>query len=175
MKLSMRIKYMLFAMWDLIKTLFGFICKVGLPVVAVIGFIYLFNYLPWWVCVLIALSIFLGIYLWVRADIQYKEDYEVSKMTLHDKYYEITDIWLTMTNEGKSCRTIYSLMTHMIDDYDTLLEYHKKLYGEDDTYNIYIDRVDKFIKCCEENEKAEKKRQECKKIDDNYVEESYLI
>lgn len=160
MKMSVRLKYMLFALWDLIRTLFGFICKVGLPVGAVIGFIYLFNYFPWWVCMLFALGVFLVIYLWTRADTQYREDHEVSKMTLNDKYHEITDIWRAMEKEGKSCRTIYSLMTHMIDDYDALLEYHKRLYGEDDTYNLYVNLVDEFIKCREDNEKAEKERQE---------------
>lgn len=184
MKMSMRLKYMCAALWDLICGIFRFLCKVGLPVAAGFGFIYLFNYLPWWVCTLVALGAFLGIYLWIRADIQYKEDYETSKSVLHDKYYEITDIWMTMSNEGKSCRTIYGLMTHMIDDYDALLEYHKKLYGEDDTYKLYVDRVDKFIKCCQENEQAEKERQEkraaaYKEIRGNgevvYVEEGGII
>lgn len=160
MKASMRIKYMLTALWDLICGIGGFIFKVGVPTVAVLFFIYMFNYLPWWVCVLIALGAFLAIYLWIRADIQYKEDHETSCSVLHDKYYEITRIWFNMMNEGKSCRTIYGLMTAMIDEYDMLLEYHKKLYGEDDTYKVYCDRVDKFIKSCEENEKNELARQE---------------
>lgn len=160
MKMTMRLKYMWTTFVDLVCAIGHFLFMVGVPVVATIGFITLMSYIPWWASALISATIVLIIYLWIRADFQYAEDYEVSKMTLHDKYYEITKIWINMTNEGKSCRTVYGLMTALIDEYDTLLEYHKKLYGEDETYNLYCDRVDKFIKCCQENEEAEKKRQE---------------
>lgn len=180
MKMSVRLKYMSFALLDLIRTLLGFICKVSLPVGAVIGFICLLIYFPWWVCTLFALGVFLVIDLWARADIKYSEDHEVSKMTLNDKYYEITDIWFTMAKEGKSCQTIYSLMAHMIDDYNALLEYHKRLYGEDNVYNLYVNRVDEFIKRREDNEKAEKERQEkraaaYKNGEVVYIEEGELI
>lgn len=181
MKFSMRLRYMGSAFVDVVRTIGKFLLRIGVPVVAVIGFIALLNYIPWWGALLVACGMFLFMYLWIRADIQYKEDHETSKTVLHDKYYEITNIWHKMMSEGKSCQTIYGLMTHMIYEYDMLLEYHKKLYGEDDTYKLYVNRVTKYIKACEEDEKNRQKRQEERAADlkamggNGEIEEGILI
>lgn len=160
MKLSMRLKYMGAEFIELLVVIGSFLLKVGIPVVAVLGLIAIMCHFPWWVSVIVIGGAALLIYLWFAANVRYKKDYETSKDVLSDKYQEITRIWFNMMNEGKSCRTVYGLMTPLIDEYDGLLEYHKKLYGEDDVYKLYVDRVDTFIECCENDEKAKQKEQE---------------
>ena len=156
MKLSMRLKYMWAALIDVICTIGGFLLKVGVPVVVAVAYIYIWGILPWWIVVPASLVIILGVYLWVRADIQYKEDYKISKDVIYDKYHNFTDRWMAMERGGQPYNVIYTKMTPLMDEFEALVEYHKKLYGEDDTYKLYCDRIDKFIKCQEKSWKNRK-------------------
>lgn len=160
MKMNIRFKYMLSALWDLICGIGGFLLHVGVPAAATFAFLTLMAYIPWWTSILIAAVVILVMYLWIHADIKYKEDFDTSRRVIYDKYEEITRIWYNMASEGKSARTIYGLLTPMIDEFDTLLEYHKKLYGEDEIYKSYCERVDTFVKAMEDNERAELQKQE---------------
>ena len=147
MKMSMRLKYMGKGFVDIVTTIGGFLIKVGVPVVITIGLIILMNCISWWASALITVTVVLAVYLWIHAETQYKEDYEVSKGLLYDKYHDFTDRWIAKVNGGQSHRAIYSQMVLLIDEYDSLLDYHKKLYGEDDIYKLYSGSIDKFIKC----------------------------
>jgi hypothetical protein len=153
MKMSMRLKYMGKSFVDMITAIGGFLIKVGMPVVITIGLIALMNFIPWWASALITATVILAVYMWIHAETQYKEDYEVSRGLLYDKYNDFTDRWIAKVNGGQSFRAIYLQMTPLIDEYDTLLACHKNLYGEDDIYKLYSDRIDRFIKCQEESEK----------------------
>ena len=99
------------------------------------------------------IPVVLTVYLWIHAETQYKEDYEVSKGLLYDKYHDFTDRWIAKVTGDQSFRAIYLQMTPVIDEYDTLLACHKNLYGEDDIYKLYSGRIDRFIQCQEESEK----------------------
>lgn len=145
MKMSIRLKYMWEGFIDVICTIGGFLLRVGLPVVAALAYLYVMSMFPWWVVILVSLVIILGIYLWKRAEIKYKEDYETSKSVLYDKYHDFTDRWFAKERGGQPYNIIYTQMTPLADEFETLVEHHKKLYGEDDTYKLYCDRIDKFI------------------------------
>lgn len=157
MKMSMCLKYIGKGFIDLVVSIGSFLIRVGVPVVITIGIITLMNYISWWASALITATVVLTVYLWIHAETQYKEDYEVSRRLLCDKYHDFADRWIAKVNGGQSYRAIYFQMTPLIDEYDALLAYHKKLYGEDDVYKLYSSRIDTFIKCQEE---SEKKREE---------------
>lgn len=160
MKMSIRLRYMGSIFVDMIAVIGKLAAKVGLLVAACIGLLALLNYTPLWFSVTAVLGTIAIIYVWIMAGKKFQEDREISEDLLSDKYYEITKIWNIMSLDGKSYRTIYGLMTGMLDDYDALLEQHKEFYGEDEIYKHYRNSIDQFIKCCEEAEKIEQQRQE---------------
>ena len=160
MKFTTRLKYMRRGLVDLLSAIGGFLLQIGVPVIAAILLITVMSFAPWWVSVLFCIIVGLGIYLWIKADIDYKVDYETSKDMLHDKYYEFTNLWLCFMNEGKLCKEIQRLMEEHYKKYKMLLDYHKLLYGEDVTYQRYNGCIDTFIKNCEMQEQMERERQE---------------
>lgn len=160
MKMSIRLRYMGSIFVDMIAVIGKLAAKVGLLVVAGISLFALLNYTPIWFSITAILSTVAIVYVWIMAGKKFQEDREISEDLLSDKYYEITRTWNAMSLDGKSYRTIYGLMTSILDDYDALLEQHKEFYGEDVTYKHYRNSIDQFIKCCEEAEKIEQRRQE---------------
>lgn len=160
MKMSIRLKYMGSIFVDMIAAIGKLTAKVGLLVVACIGLLALLNYTPLWFSITAILSTVAIIYVWIMAEKKFQKDRDISEDLLGDKYYEITRIWSAMSLDGKSYRTIYGLMTGMLDDYDALLEQHKEFYGEDEIYGHYRNSIDQFIKRCEDAEKIEQQRQE---------------
>ena len=153
MKLSIRLSYMWEAFIDVIRAIGSLLLKVGIPVIAILAYIYIMNVLPWWVIILISLVIILSVYLWIRAENQYKKDYETSKEVLYDSYHNFTDRWIAMERSGQSYNVIFTKMIPLMDEFEALVEYHKELYGEDDIYKLYYDRIDRFTKYQEEAEK----------------------
>lgn len=152
MKLSIRLKYMWAAFIDVIATLFGFICKLAIPGVAVGGIVLTFNLFPWWISALICLTVALVIYLYIQAERNYKEDYETSKNVLHDKYYDFTESWFAKERGGQTYSAIYVQMTPFLDEFEALLEHHKKLYGEEDNYcKHYTEAMEHFMQIVEEH------------------------
>jgi hypothetical protein len=160
MKMSIRLRYMGSVFVDMIAVIGKLAAKVGLLVAVFIGFLALLNYTPLWFSITAILSIVAIVYVWIMAGKKFQKDREISEDLLGEKYYEITRIWSTMSADGKSYRTIYGLMTGMLDDYDALLEQHKEFYGEDETYGLYRNGIDQFIKRCEDAEKVEQEWQE---------------
>ena len=160
MKMSIRLKYMGYIFVDMIAVIGKLAAKVGLLVAAFIGLLVLLNYTPLWFSITAILSTVAIVYVWIMAGKKFQKDREISEDLLSDKYYEITKIWNTMSLDGKSYRTIYGLMTSILDDYDALLEQHKEFYGEDITYEHYRNSIDQFIKRCEDAEKVEQQWQE---------------
>jgi hypothetical protein len=160
MKMSIRLKYMGYVFVDMIAAIGKLTAKVGLPVAACIGLLALLNYTPLWFSITTILGTVAIVYVWIMAGKKFQKDREISEDLLDDKYYEITRTWSAMSLDGKSYRTIYGLMTSILDDYDALLEQHKEFYGEDVTYKHYRNSIDQFIKRCEDAEKVEQQRQE---------------
>jgi hypothetical protein len=160
MKMSIRLRYMGSVFVDMITVIGKLAAKVGLLVTVFIGFLALLNYTPLWFSITATIGIVAIVYVWIMAEKKFQKDREISEDLLGEKYYEITRIWNAMSLDGKSYRTIYGLMTGMLDDYDALLEQHKEFYDKDEIYEHYRNSIDQFIKCCEEAEKIEQQQQE---------------
>lgn len=160
MKMSIRLRYMGSIFVDMVAAIGKFAVKAGLLVVAGISLFALLNYTPIWFSITAILSTVAIVYVWIMAGKKFQKDREISEDLLDDKYYEITRTWNAMSLDGKSYRTIYGLMTSILDDYDALLEQHKEFYGEDVTYEHYRNSIDQFIKRCEDAEKVEQQWQE---------------
>lgn len=160
MKASMRIKYMWEALIDMLIGIGKFLFQIGIPIAITIGVITVITFLPRWVSVIICGSLGLGIYLWYRAEKQYKEDAQTSRDIIREKYEMISTLLERFRLEGKTVRESYSLLTAMIDTYDEFIEIHKQKFGEDNTVRCYEYRVDELFKHAEASEKEAQERQE---------------
>ena len=69
-------------------------------------------------------------------------------------------MWDTFQEEGKDYQTILNLLESRFDSFNALLKYHRSQYGEDDTYVLYAERINKFVK---EKQEAEREKLEYQK------------
>lgn len=159
MNFKKRLEYMGAAFIGLLEDLWRIFYKIILPIGMGIGLFIFTIFIGWW-GLLVWGVVGLGLYLWYRAEYQYKEDAQTSREIIREKYEMIETLLQRFMLEGKTVREAYSLLTTMIDTYDDFVEYHKDKFGVDNTVRVYEHRVDELIKRAEDAEKAAKRQQE---------------